>query len=1703
MRFFGFSVIALFSVIPISFVHAADAPPSNSTNAVSFYKQIRPIFQANCQGCHQPAKAKGNYVMTEFQRIFAEGDSGEKPVVAGKAEASYIVKQITPAKGQAEMPKGKEPLTEPEIDLIRRWIAEGAKDDTPPNARQRYDAEHPPVYTRPPVVASLDYSPDGALLAVAGFNEVLLHRADGSALAGRLVGLSERVQSVRFSPDGKSLAVGGGQSGRMGEVQVWDVEKRKLTLSLPVGYDTVYGVSWSPDSKLVAFGCPDKTVRVIEAATGKQVLLQGSHNDWVLDTVFSKDGSHLVSVGRDMTAKLTEVGTQRFVDNVTSITPGALRGGIHAIARHPQKDEILVGGSDGVPQIFQIFRQAARKIGDNANLLRKFPEMEGRLFTVAYSADGNRIVAGASLDAHGAVNVYAAQFDSTIPTNILKTYTKTVGEYTPAEKKAIEAFVTADVKLVTSVKFPNVSVYAVAFSPDGAQVASGGSDGMVRLIDASKGTVLMEFAAAPVSENAPTVVSSEVITSNARPVEATKEALPKTAEVKGLEIEPAQVQLSSRNQHVQLTVTAKLASGDTADVTRLASFSVSDDLGEVSASGRFTARKNGSGPLTVSFAGKTASVSLEIAGMKNVFDADFIRDVNPVLSKLGCNAGTCHGAKDGKNGFKLSLRGYDPLFDVRAFADDLAARRVNLASPDDSLMLLKATGAVPHEGGQRTTMDSEYYGILRQWIADGAKLNPASSKVKSIAIFPKNPVVQESGARQQMRIVAAYADGPTRDVTAEAFIESGNMDIVSADATGLVTTLRRGEAPLLARYEGAYIATTITVMGDRAGFVWKDQPSHNRIDEFVVAKWKRMKTLPSDLCGDAEFMRRVFLDLTGLPPSAEDVRMFLEDSREQRTKREALVERLMAGPEFVDHWANKWADLLQVNRKFLGEEGAELFRDWIRKQIDSNTPYDEFVRKILTAAGSNKENPAASYFKVLRSPAETMENTTHLFLATRFNCNKCHDHPFERWTQDQYYQMAAYFAQVNLKKDDASGDRRIGGTAVESAKPLYEIVEDKKEGDVIHDRTGKVSPPEFPFPAQYTAASTNATRRQALASWVTSKDNRYFAASYVNRLWGYLMGVGLIEPLDDIRAGNPPSNPDLLDYLTREFVEKGFDSRHILRLICQSRAYQLSVATHQWNADDKINYSHAIARRLPAEVLLDAVYRVTGATPNFPGVKPGTRAAQLPDVAIDLPSGFLANLGRPARESACECERSNDIRLSSVMSLLSGPAVSSAVNDGQNEIAKLTHSEPNDRKLVNEIFLRVLNRPATEKEIRSAIGAMSKLETEHLQLVSDLGKAEAAWAVAKVKLENDRSEAMAKAEKDLASYLIERAPKVAATERERQEKIAVAEAAVRDVEPSLTMKTGLWESQLTTNQLGVTWLLLEPKELRAGGSARLEKLPDGSVRSIASKGELPTYIVTAELAATNVTGIKLEALTDAELPSFGPGYKDGNFFISELTVETASKNEPAKFSKLNITQGQADYVEAGFDLKHAFDGRVEQGRAEGWTIGGATGQPHWAAFKFEKPLGKPEGTLVRVSLFHDYQVPYEIGRFRLWYTTHPSPAAEGLPADIAGIVKVPVGSRTPQQSARLTAHYRTLDAEMRKLDYELALARRPMPGDPKLREIEVALMRATKPTPTDSRLIQLRQDVEVSTRQLANRRLTGTQDLAWALINTPAFLFNH
>ena len=1694
-------VLAVSLIVQCASIHGEEISKESGPRPVSYWNDIRPLMQASCQGCHQPAKAKGDYILTDVKRLILGGESGDAAVTPGSPEQSYLLEQITPdSDGKAEMPPRDKALHETEIAIIRRWIAEGAVDDTPENAFQKYDMENPPVYADAPIVTSMDYSPDGSLLAIAGFHEVILQDAIEGAMVARLVGLSERIESVAFSPDGSMLAVTGGLPGRMGEVQVWDVAKRALKISVPVTYDTIYGAAWSPDNTLVSFGCSDNTLRAIRVTDGKQVLFMGGHNDWVLDSVFSRDGKQVISVGRDMTAKHTEVETERLIDNLTSITPGALKGGIAAVAGHPLKDEVLVGGSDGQPQVFRLKRQTARKIGDNANVVRKFPKMPGRIWDVSFDAKGKHAAAVSSLDGDGAVAIFNADYDSSIPDDIKKIFNKTPSG---GEKQKLEAYWSREVSALHSISVPGVEIFCLAFSPDGKTLAVAGADGTVRFIEVESGKVIREVAAVKVGggEIAASSGKSERRRLNRKRGKRAElsERVISADEISALVIDPAEIVLTKPNHYSQILVTARLKTGGRVDVTRQVVSEVSGDLLTVSNRGQVKPLRDGDGVLSVRIGGATVEVPVKVRNVQAAHVPDYVRDVKPVISRMGCDAGTCHGAKDGKNGFKLSLRGYDPLFDVRGFSDDISGRRVNYASPDDSLMLLKATGAVPHEGQQVTEPGSEYYQIIRDWIANGSNLEDPKPVVKSIVVAPKNPVIQQVGGQQQIRVVATYTDGSKRDVTRESFLESANQDVAIHDDYGLMTTLRRGEAPVLARYEGAYAATTLTVMGDRSGFEWAEPPAWGEIDKLVAEKWQRMKILPSDVCTDEEFLRRVYLDLTGLPPKPLQLKLFLADPTDSRTKREEVIDDLIGSPNFVQHWTNKWADMLMVNSKFLGGEGAKIYREWIRKEVEANTPYDIFVRKILTATGSNKENPPASYFKIHRSPDMLMENTTHLFLATRFNCNKCHDHPFERWTQDQYYEIAAFFSQVKLERDGKNAPKQnIGGTAVEGAKPLYEITKDAGEGEMKHERTGQITKPAFPYFTKHenpeVPAGGSLTRRQELAAWLTAGDNQFFARSYANRIWGYLLGTGVIEPLDDIRAGNPPSNPELLDYLAERFVREGFDVRKLIAEVCKSRTYQLSLGVNKWNEDDDINFSHAKARRLPAEVLYDAVYAVTGAAPKL-------QAKEI-DAKQDTKSGLLATLGRPTRESACECDRANDVQLSGVMALLSGPDIADAIADPKNAIAKLVAEKQDDEKLITEIFLRVINRAPSEAEIAAVRKNWTEIKSDHEAMLAELAEREREWEPTRKAREAKRMEGIAKASEAIQQYQPQHDAERKRLEDEREAKIALSKKAVADYEGLLPEKAKEFATRMK-GKIGTSWHLLRPGSVSTSDKSKVEILGDGSIRG--TGGERPLdYRVSVGTKLTNITGMMVEVVPDLAFNG-GPGLsKDGNMVITEIETKWQGAEEGAKEMPITFVDAKASFTQKEFDVKRTFDGNLDGGN-RGWALAGGNYKiPHRAVYKMKDVIaGDPEkGVNLSVGILCRLK-SHPLGRFRIYITTDPDPLQFGLPSHVVEAVEKDDANRSQSDRDSLRDWVAEGDADYQS---KLWAAKGPFPAinpDKKMGELKKALEYAQIPIEEDPRLVRFRRDVEMSAGQAENPRLTAAQDLTWALINNPAFLFNH
>ena len=754
---------------------------------------------------------------------------------------------------------------------------------------------------------------------------------------------------------------------------------------------------------------------------------------------------------------------------------------------------------------------------------------------------------------------------------------------------------------------------------------------------------------------------------------------PQTPVIEALEASPAVLELTGIRDSRRLLVTGKTADGKRVDLTTAVKLAPTGDAITIDEDGYIVPLKSGKAAVTVTAAGKTLDVPVTISDV-SPRPISFIRDVVPVMSKAGCNQGTCHGSQKGQAGFKLSLRGYDTDYDYRALVDELSGRRFNRSTPRQSLMLLKPTQGVPHEGGFLFDEQSRYYKIIEQWIAEGCNY-VEETRVSKIEIFPKQPILGNTSDVQQMIVIATYDDGTTRDVTREAVFSSSIFETATVSDGGLVTAVRRGETAILVRYEGNYAANPVTVLGARSDFVWQDSPQFNFIDGLVNNKLQRMKVQPSDLADDAQFFRRVSLDLIGMPPSSDQVRAFLEDKRDSATKRAAKIEEFLASPDYVTHWSLKWSDLLLNNRKYMTEKGVWGFRNWLRSAVASNMSYQRFVRELITAGGSTFENPAANYYRISTDPTVAMENMTQVFIGTRFTCNRCHDHPFERWTQGDFYHLAAYFSAIGHKKGAIKGEEII-----------YTLA---KPNPVKHPKHGGTVEATFPYTYEGAKEPTGDLRNQ-LADWLTAAENPYFAKSIVNRYWSYFFGRGIIDPVDDIRSSNPASNPELLAALTEDFIAHDFDLKYLIRTIVSSHTYQRSFKTNQWNKTDAVNNSHAMPRRLTAEQLYDAIITATGRPVNLPGVPAGFRAAQLPDARVEV--SFLDMFGRPPRESPCECERSSDVSLAQTLNLINGPTIGDSIIHKEGLIARLTAEKANDDKMIEEIYLSVICRMPTAEE---------------------------------------------------------------------------------------------------------------------------------------------------------------------------------------------------------------------------------------------------------------------------------------------------------------------------------------------------------------------------------------------------------------------
>jgi len=717
------------------------------------------------------------------------------------------------------------------------------------------------------------------------------------------------------------------------------------------------------------------------------------------------------------------------------------------------------------------------------------------------------------------------------------------------------------------------------------------------------------------------------------------------------------------------------------DLTKKAAFASDNPrIAVVSPEGTVTPVANGTATVSATVDGKTARANVSVENFERDEPWSFRNHVEPVLTRAGCNSGACHGAAAGKNGFRLTLRGYGPDVDYQVLTRQALGRRVVKTAPAESLLLLKATGAVEHGGGVRFAPDSPPYRVLAEWIAAGTPPpSPADTRVVKLKAFPE-AVTLKPGLSQQVVVQAVYSDGRVEDVTRSAKYSSTDDTVVKVDESGSLKVEGHGEASVAILYASVVQRATVTVPYETRvdPRVFRDATRNNPIDEKNLAKLEALRIPPSPDASDTAFLRRAYLDATGTLPPAAEAEAFLADNTPG--KRARLIDRLLESPEFVDYWAYKWSDLLLVSSNKLPAPAMWSFYRFVRQSVADNLPWDRFARAVVTARGDTLRNGAANYFVLHRDPIDLTESASMAFLGLSLTCARCHNHPMEKWTQDQYYGMASLFSRVQLKDGGAPGDV---------------VVMPAAEGEIRHPRTGAVMAPQ-PLDAEAVPLASRRDRREAFADWLARPENPYFARAAVNRVWRNFFGRGLIDPEDDLRATNPASDEPLMEWLVADFRAHGHDVKRLIRTIMASAAYARSSVPVAGAAADPKFLSHYPVKRLPAEVLLDAIARVTGVPTKFAGYPAGWRSLQLPDSKVE--STFLTSFGRPERLSTCSCERSSDPSMAQALHLANGATVNEKLRDPDGEVSKAVAGKLTDAGVLDRLFLAALTRKPTDAE---------------------------------------------------------------------------------------------------------------------------------------------------------------------------------------------------------------------------------------------------------------------------------------------------------------------------------------------------------------------------------------------------------------------
>lgn len=745
-----------------------------------------------------------------------------------------------------------------------------------------------------------------------------------------------------------------------------------------------------------------------------------------------------------------------------------------------------------------------------------------------------------------------------------------------------------------------------------------------------------------------------------------------------VEVFPADVHLTTARDRQLIVVQATYANGITRDVTGQSQYAIADGAKAKLDGTTVYPIADGDTTLTVSFAGQNLQVPVHVEKAVENPPLSFRLDIMPIFMKTGCNTGSCHGAARGKDGFRLSLFGFDPEGDYHRITREISGRRINLALPEESLLMEKAINAVPHTGGGKIKKGDEYYNTMLNWLDAGAKNDPgAVPQVVSVELYPKGGVLDGENETQKLTVRAKYSDGTDRDVTSLAFFMTNNENSAAVSQEGLVTAKNRGEAFIMARFDTHTVGQHYIVLPKGLQFASTNPPANNYIDTFVNQKLMNLRVNPSELCTDEEFLRRVSLDICGVLPTVEEYRAFMADADPK--KREKLVDSLLERKEFVEMWVMKWSELLMIRTSnTVSYKAMLLYYNWLQARIQSNVPIDKMVQELLAAKGGTFSSAATNYYQNETDTLKVAENVAQVFMGMRIQCAQCHNHPFDRWTMDDYYGFANFFSQIGRKPGE---------------DPRETIVFNSGGGEVANPVGNRVIPPKFLGGGAPDVAGKD--RREVVAMWLASKENPFFAQNLVNIVWDHFFGMGIINDVDDIRVSNPPSNKELLDALATKFTEYDYDFKKLVRDICNSRAYQLSTKMNETNESDTRNFSHATLRRVRSEVLLDMITAVTDTRNKFSGLPLGARAVQIADG--NTSTYFLTTFGRATRATVCSCEVKMEPNLSQALHLLNGDTLQQKIAQGAI-VKKALDAGQSHEQIIEELYIRTLTRLPTDKE---------------------------------------------------------------------------------------------------------------------------------------------------------------------------------------------------------------------------------------------------------------------------------------------------------------------------------------------------------------------------------------------------------------------